>query len=57
MNDSGFARVEDVMELLDCKQSMAYKIIRKLNNELKAKGYVTIAGRVPVKYLKERTYQ
>ncbi len=57
MNSSGFARVEDVMELLDCKQSLAYKIIRTLNKELKAKGYVTISGRVPVKYLKERMYQ
>lgn len=57
MNSSGFAKVGDVMELLGCKQAFAYKIIRTLNKELKAKGYVTISGRVPVKYLKERMYQ
>lgn len=34
----------------------AYKLIRQLNDELKAKGYITIAGRVNRQYFNERLY-
>ena len=34
----------------------AYKIIRQLNEELKAKGFITIAGRVNRQYFNERLY-
>ena len=37
-------------------ESMAYRIIRQLNKELKEKGYITVAGRVSRKYYQERTY-
>ena len=30
--------------------------IRKLNEELKQKGFITIAGKIPKKYLEERCY-
>ena len=39
--------VDEVMVRLDCSKSMAYQIIKTLNQELKKKGYITIAGRVP----------
>ena len=42
------------MELLDIRRSKAYSIIRKLNVELETKGFMTIPGRVPKKYLLER---
>ena len=32
------------------------KLIRKLNEELKAKGFITIAGRVNRQYFYERLY-
>ena len=32
------------------------RIIKKLNTELKEKGYITVAGRVSRKYYEERTY-
>ena len=32
------------------------KLIRKLNDELKAKGFITIAGRVNRQYFYERLY-
>ena len=41
-----FMRAEDVAKELDVSVSHAYKIMRKLNAELKAQGYMTIAGRV-----------
>lgn len=34
----------------------AYKIIHNLNQELKQKGYITLSGKVPRKYLEERIY-
>ena len=34
----------------------AYKIIKKLNAELDAKGYITITGRVNREYFNERVY-
>ncbi len=35
---------------------MGYRIIRRLNDELKEKGFITVAGRVSKKYYLERTY-
>lgn len=32
----------------------AYKVIRGLNDELKAQGYITRSGRIPAKYFYER---
>lgn len=54
--NSKYCRVEEVMQLLECSQSNAYKIMRKLNKELEEKGCITTAGRVSRKYLEERLY-
>lgn len=51
-----FIRVEEVAKELDVSVPYAYKIIRKLNDELKAKGFITIAGRVNRQYFNERLY-
>ena len=49
--------VEDVMEILGIGQTKAYQIIRKLNQEIEAKGYFKpIAGRVSETYFRERFY-
>ena len=48
--------VNDVEEILRISKSQSYTIIRKLNGELKEQGYITIAGKVPKKYLEERCY-
>lgn len=53
---SSFYRVDDVQKILDVSTTKAYKIIQQLNRELKEKGYITIAGRVPIKYFKEKYY-
>lgn len=49
-----YLAVEDVMELLAIRKSKAYSIIKNLNVELETKGFMTIPGRVPKKYLLER---
>lgn len=53
---SSFYKVEDVASILDVSTSKAYKVIQQLNKELKENGYITVAGRVPIKYFKEKYY-
>ncbi len=47
-------RVKEVAARLECSERKAYEIIRTLNAELKEKGYITIAGRVPRAYFEKR---
>ena len=54
MNNS-FMRVEDVEKELGVSKSYAYKIVQKLNAELKEQGLLTISGRVNKQYFLERT--
>lgn len=54
--DKRFIRAEEVAKELDISVSHAYKIMRQLNNELEAKGYVTVSGRLNRQYFNERLY-
>ena len=54
MNENSFMRVEDVAKELGISKSHAYKIMQKLNAELKGKGFMTISGRVNRKYFMEK---
>jgi Mn-dependent DtxR family transcriptional regulator len=47
-------RVSDVAAELGVSKSYAYKIVRRLNIELKNMGYLTVAGRVNKKYFMEQ---
>ena len=51
-----FMRAEEVAKELGISKSFAYKLIRQLNQELKAKGFVTISGRINRVYFQERLY-
>ena len=54
MASNSFMRVDDVAEELGISKSYAYKIVRKLNDELEQKGIITISGRINKKYFTER---
>ena len=54
MNENGFMRVDDVARELGISKSYAYKIVQKLNTELREKGYLTISGRVNRRYFMEK---
>lgn len=54
--ENKFIRVDEVAKQLDVSKPYAYKLIRQLNEELKAKGFITIAGRVNRQYFNERLY-
>ena len=49
-----FLTVTEAAELLHISRSHAYKVIHRLNEELKARGVLTIAGRINRNYLLER---
>ena len=51
-----FMRVEEVAEEMGVSVSYAYKLIRKLNKELKATGYISIPGRIDRKFFHEKFY-
>ena len=55
MESTSFMRVDEVAQELGISKSYAYKIVQKLNAELKEKGFMTISGRVNKQYFIERT--
>lgn len=55
MESTSFMRVNEVAQELGISKSYAYKIVQKLNAELKEKGFMTISGRVNKQYFMERT--
>ena len=50
-----FLKAEEVAQILGISKSHAYKIMQKLNTELKEKGFLIIAGRVNKQYFLEKT--
>ena len=55
MESTSFMRVDEVAQELGISKSYAYKIVQKLNAELKEKRFMTISGRVNKQYFMERT--
>lgn len=51
-----FIKADEVTRMLGVSQSEAYRIIKKLNDEMTAKGYIVVNGRVNRKYLEEQIY-
>ena len=56
MEEKRFLDANDVAAYMGISIPMAYKIIRRMNEELAAQGYITIAGRVSRKYFEQKTY-
>ncbi|MBQ9197203.1 MAG: hypothetical protein IJ157_08165 [Clostridia bacterium] len=52
---SAFLTAPEAARLLHISTSHAYKVIHRLNQELKAQGFLTIAGRISQQYLLQRT--
>ena len=47
---------KDVSAAMGVSSATAYKIIRKLNEELDKAGYVTVSGKVPTAYWNKKFY-
>ena len=56
MNECQFYSAMEVARLLGVSKGHAYKIVKNLNNELKSKGFIVIAGKVSKQYFNERCY-
>ena len=54
--NNAFIKVDEVAQVLGVSKSYAYKIVRAMNNDLKRRGFLTIAGRVSKQYFEERFY-
>lgn len=51
-----FVKAEEIAEELGVSKPYAYKLVREMNEELKKKGFLTIAGRVSRRYFEEKCY-
>ena len=51
-----FVTAGEVAQDLGVSKPFAYKLVRQMNEELEAKGFTTIAGRVSRKYYEEKFY-
>ena len=51
-----FITAEEVQQVLGVSRSKAYQIVQGLNRELKAAGYITIAGKCPIQYFQQKFY-
>ncbi len=56
MSNSIFMRASEVQAFLGVSQTEAYRIIKRLNEELKAGGYMVIQGRINRRYLEQKIY-
>ena len=56
MENKLFMRSEEVAKELGVSRAYAYKLIKKLNEELRAKGYLVIKGRLNREYFMEKIY-
>jgi Mn-dependent DtxR family transcriptional regulator len=56
MENKRYLNVNDVAEYMDVSIPMAYKIIRRLNDELVSQGYLVVSGRVSRKYFEQKVY-
>lgn len=57
MENNLFMRADEVAKELGVSKAYAYKLIKKLNGELNAKGYLTINGRLNREYFFEKVYK
>ncbi|MEH2931219.1 ICEBs1 excisionase [Candidatus Ventrimonas sp. KK005] len=56
MNEKLYYSAADIATMLGISMGKSYKILREMNGELSSKGFLTIAGKIPVAYFKEKWY-
>ena len=54
MSVKNYLTASDVSEYMGISIPMAYKIIRRLNDELKSQGVLTVSGRVNRNYFEHK---
>jgi ribosomal protein S25 len=56
MENKRYLTASDVAAFMGVSLAMAYKIIRQLNEELAAMGYLIVSGRVSRSYFEKKIY-
>lgn len=51
-----YITASELSQMLGISRGYAYKIIRKLNDELKKRGFLVISGKVSKRYFEKRWY-
>lgn len=51
-----YLTAQEVAEAMGVSPGKAYGLIREMNQELKDKGYLTISGKIPIAYFREKYY-
>lgn len=53
-DEQEFYDSQDVADALGVSKSYAYKLVRQLNDEMEALGYITVRGRVDANYFRKK---
>ena len=56
MNEKIYYSAEDIAKMLGVSTGKSYKILREMNKYLASKRFLTIAGKIPEEYFKEKWY-
>lgn len=56
MSEKNFLTANDVAAFMGISIPTAYKVIRRLNDELKKQGYITISGKISKIYFEQKVY-
>ena len=56
MNEKIYYNAEDISKMLGVSMGKSYKILREMNRDLADRGFLTIAGKIPVEYFREKWY-
>lgn len=54
--ESRFLNAKQVAEIMQTSQSSAYRIIKKLNEELENQGKIVMSGKISKRYFEEKVY-
>lgn len=56
MQSTLYFTAKEVQEMLGVSRAKSYRILKELNAELEAKGYIVVSGKIPKKFLAEKYY-
>ncbi len=56
IDEQKFLNAEEVANMLGVSVVTGYRIIKKLNEELKMQGYIVVAGKISKRYFTEKVY-
>ena len=54
MEKKVYLTAKEVAKILGVSERHSYKLIRRMNEELAAQGYLFVAGKIPITYFEER---